>query len=176
MVYICKYESPLGSLTAASNGMALTGLWFDGQKYFGSTLTENRKERDLPVFAKMKDWLDLYFYGEVPQFMPPLALMGSEFRKAVWNIIRQVPYGQTTTYGEIAKKMAKQMGVAQMSAQAVGAAVGRNPISILIPCHRVVGTSGDLTGYAGGIEKKEALLTLEKVDMEALKKGKMKQG
>lgn len=165
MIYICKYESPIGSLTAASNGAALTGLWFDGQKYFGSTLTEAYEERDLPVFAKTKDWLDLYFYGENPDFMPPLAVSGSDFRKSVWNILRQIPYGQTMTYGEIAKKMARQMGTAQMSAQAVGAAVGRNPISILIPCHRVVGSNGSLTGYAAGIDKKSALLALEKVDL-----------
>lgn len=165
MIYICKYESPIGSLTAASNGAALTGLWFDGQKYFGSTLTEEYEERDLPVFAKTKDWLDLYFYGENPDFMPPLAVSGSDFRKSVWNILRQIPYGQTMTYGEIAKKMARQMGTAQMSAQAVGAAVGRNPISILIPCHRVVGSNGSLTGYAAGIDKKSALLALEKVDL-----------
>lgn len=166
MIYICKYESPIGSLTAASNGAALTGLWFDGQKYFGSTLTEEYEERDLPVFAKTKDWLDLYFYGENPDFMPPLAVNGSDFRRAVWNILRQIPYGQTMTYGEIAKKMAAQMGAAQMSAQAVGSAVGRNPISILIPCHRVVGSNGSLTGYAAGIEKKAALLALEKVDLQ----------
>lgn len=165
MVYICKYESPIGGLTAASNGIALTGLWFDGQKYFGSTLTEQYEERDLPVFAKTRDWLDLYFYGENPDFMPPLAVAGSEFRKAVWYILQQIPYGQTMTYGEIAKKMAKQMGTARMSAQAVGSAVGRNPISILIPCHRVVGSNGSLTGYAGGIEKKAALLELEHVDL-----------
>lgn len=165
MIYICKYESPIGSLTAASNGAALTGLWFDGQKYFGSTLTEEYEERELPVFAKTKDWLDLYFYGENPDFMPPLAVIGSDFRKSVWNILRQIPYGQTMTYGEIAKKMARQMGTAQMSAQAVGAAVGRNPISILIPCHRVVGSNGSLTGYAAGIDKKSALLALEKVDL-----------
>ena len=170
MVYICKYESPIGNLTAASNGMALTGLWFDGQKYFGSTLTEEYEERDLPVFAKTRDWLDLYFYGENPDFMPPIAVCGSDFRKAVWSILRQIPYGKTMTYGEIAKKMARQMGTAQMSAQAVGAAVGRNPISILIPCHRVVGSNGSLTGYAGGIEKKAALLSLEKVDMEQFDK------
>lgn len=165
MVYICKYESPIGGLTAASNGIALTGLWFDGQKYFGSTLTEQYEERELPVFAKTRDWLDLYFYGENPDFMPPLAVAGSEFRKAVWHILQQIPYGQTMTYGEIAKKMAKQMGTARMSAQAVGSAVGRNPISILIPCHRVVGSNGSLTGYAGGIEKKAALLELEHVDL-----------
>lgn len=166
MIYTCRYESPIGSLTAASNGMALTGLWFDGQKYFGSTLTEEYEERELPVFAKTRDWLDLYFYGENPDFMPPLAVSGSDFRKSVWNILRQIPYGQTMTYGEIAKKMARQMGTEKMSAQAVGSAVGRNPISILIPCHRVVGSDGSLTGYAGGIEKKAALLALEKVDME----------
>ena len=162
MVYICKYESRLGSLTAASNGMALTGLWFDGQKYFGATLSEEREERELPVFAKTRDWLDLYFHGENPDFMPPLSLGGSDFKKAVWQILRQIPYGQTMTYGQIAGQMAKQMGVEKMSAQAVGSAVARNPVSILVPCHRVVGSNGSLTGYAGGVEKKEALLALEK--------------
>lgn len=165
MIFTCRYESPLGYLTAASNGMALTGLWFDGQKYFGSTLTDTCKERELPVFAKTRDWLELYFCGKNPDFMPSLAFSGSDFRKAVWQIIRQIPYGQTMTYGEIAKEMARQMGVVQMSAQAVGSAVARNPISILVPCHRVIGSNGSLTGYAGGIEKKEALLTLEKVDL-----------
>ena len=165
MVYVCSYQSPFGKLTAASNGMALTGLWFEGQKYFGSTLSEAYEERQLPVFAKMKDWLDLYFYGQNPDFMPPLALCGSDFRKSVWKIIRQIPYGQTMTYGEIAKEMARQMGVAQMSAQAVGSAVGRNPISIIVPCHRVVGSNGSLTGYAGGVERKAALLALEQVDL-----------
>ena len=165
MIYTCKYESPIGSLTAASNGLALTGLWFDGQKYFGSTLTEECEERDLPVFAKTKDWLDLYFYGEKPDFMPPIAVCGSDFRRAVWNQLRQIPNGQTTTYGEIARQMAAQMGTARMSAQAVGAAVGRNPVSILIPCHRVLGSDGSLTGYAGGVEKKAALLALENVEL-----------
>lgn len=165
MVYICKYESPLGTLTAASNGMALTGLWFDGQKYFGTTLSGEQTEQDLPVFAKTRDWLDLYFYGENPDFMPPLALNGSDFKKAVWKILRQIPYGQTMTYGQIAVEMARQMGVERMSAQAVGSAVARNPISILVPCHRVVGSNGSLTGYAGGVEKKAALLALEKVDL-----------
>ena len=166
MVYVYIYESPLGKHTAASNGMALTGLWFEGQKYFGSTLSEAHEERQLPVFEKTKDWLDLYFYGENPDFMPPLALCGSDFRKAVWKIIRQIPYGQTMTYGEIAKEMARKMGVAQMSAQAVGSAVGRNPISIIVPCHRVVGSNGSLTGYAGGVERKASLLALEKVDLK----------
>lgn len=165
MTYICNYESPIGSLTAASNGMALTGLWFDGQKYFGSTLTEAYEERELSVFAKTRDWLDLYFSGQEPDFMPPIAICGSDFRKAVWNLLRQIPYGQTTTYGQIAKKMAAQMGTARMSAQAVGAAVGRNPVSILIPCHRVLGSDGSLTGYAGGVEKKAALLAIEKVEL-----------
>ena len=167
MVYVCSYQSPFGKLTAASNGMALTGLWFEGQKYFGSTLSEAYEERQLPVFAKMKDWLDLYFYGQNPDFMPPLALCGSDFRKSVWKIIRQIPYGQTMTYGEIADKIAKQNGTAKMSAQAVGGAVGHNSISLVIPCHRVVGTNGSLTGYAGGIEKKKRLLALEGVDISA---------
>ena len=161
MVYICKYESPLGSLTAASNGMALTGLWFDGQKYFGATLSEEREERELPVFAKTRDWLDLYFQKKIPDFMPPAVLQGSEFRMAVWDILKQIPYGQTLTYGDIAKMVAKQRNQQYMAAQAVGGALRNNPIAILVPCHRVLGSGGKLTGYAGGLDKKKALLALE---------------
>ena len=167
MVYTFHYDSPLGGITAASNGTALTGLWFDGQKYFGSTLPEQHQEKELPVFEQTERWLDLYFNGKMPDFTPPLSLETTPFRKAVWEILLTIPYGQTMTYGAIADKLARQRGFAKMSAQAVGGAVGHNSISLIVPCHRVVGTNGSLTGYAGGIEKKVKLLTLEKADLSA---------
>lgn len=165
MTYICKYDSPLGGITIASNGEAITGLWFEGQKYFGDTLPEQYEEKRLPVFEEAKRWLDIYFQGKEPDFMPPLLMETTPFRKAVWEIMMEIPYGKTMTYGEIAERIAKQKGIARMSAQAVGGAVGHNSISLMIPCHRVVGTNGSLTGYAGGIDKKVKLLTLEKADM-----------
>lgn len=165
MEYTHHYDSPLGGITLASDGEALTGLWFDGQKYFQATLGREHEEKDLPIFEQARHWLDLYFGGEIPDFTPPLKPKGTAFQKAVWDILRSIPYGQTMTYGEIAARIAAQKGLAQMSAQAVGGAVGHNPISILIPCHRVVGSNGSLTGYAGGIERKERLLRLEKADL-----------
>lgn len=168
MIYIQKYNSPLGRITLAGNGEALTGLWFDGQKYFGDTLPSQCEEKELAVFDETKRWLDTYFGGRTPAFTPPLLLETTPFRKAVCEIMLSIPYGQTMTYGEIAGKIAKQWGLSTMSAQAVGGAVGHNPISIIIPCHRVVGTNGSLTGYAGGIDKKVKLLTLEKADMSGL--------
>lgn len=168
MDYICRYSSPIGGITIASNGNAITGLWFDGQKYFGATLSQQQEEKDLPVFAQTKQWLDLYFDGEIPNFTPPLSMMASPFRRMVWEILRTIPYGQTMTYGQIAERIAERWGRSKMSAQAVGGAVGHNPISLIIPCHRVVGTGGSLTGYAGGIDKKVYLLMLEKADMSGL--------
>lgn len=165
MTYICKYDSPLGGITIASNGEAITGLWFEGQKYFGDTLSEQYEEKKLPVFEEAKRWLDIYFQGKEPDFMPPLLMETTPFRKAVWEIMLEIPYGKTMTYGEIAERITKQKGIARMSAQAVGGAVGHNSISLMIPCHRVVGTNGRLTGYAGGLDKKVKLLALEKVDM-----------
>ncbi len=162
MIWICRYQSPLGAVTMAAKKEALIGLWFDGQKYFGSTLTKDWEEKELPVFDTAKRWLDTYFKGANPDFMPPLDTGGTEFQREVWEILKAIPYGKTITYGQIGAKIAEKRGLSSMSAQAVGNAVGRNPISILIPCHRVVGASGSLTGYAGGIEKKRALLTLEK--------------
>lgn len=167
MDYIFPYASPLGGITLASDGRALTGLWFDGQKYFGSTLAARREERALPVFEETARWLELYFRGNEPDFMPPLAPRGTPFRRAVWEVLLSIPYGQTMTYGQIAARVARQLGTAHMSAQAVGGAVGHNPISIIVPCHRVVGSDGSLTGYAGGLDKKTALLTLERADMTA---------
>lgn len=168
MTSIFYYHSPLGGITVSGNGNKITGLWFDGQKYFGDTLPKNYEEKNLPVFEETKKWLDIYFSGKAPDFTPPLDLQATPFRKAVWEIMLTIPFGQTMTYGEIANNIARQRGLATMSAQAVGGAVAHNPISLIIPCHRVVGTNGSLTGYAGGIEKKVQLLTLEKTDMSGL--------
>lgn len=159
MDYIAHYTSPLGGITLASDGQALTGLWFDGQKYFGASLSGERQEKELPVFDRAAEWLDLYFSGRAPEFTPPLALRTTPFRRAVWELLLTIPYGQTTTYGRLAAQIAQKRG--GMSAQAVGGAVGHNPISLIIPCHRVLGSDGGLTGYAGGLEKKRRLLALE---------------
>ena len=165
MVSIQQYQSPLGGILLAANEVGLVGLWFEGQKYFANTLPVGHCAQTTPILAEAKRWLDIYFSGRIPDFMPPLHPSGSDFRKAVWKLLLEIPYGKTVTYGELAKKLAVQRGIPRMSAQAVGGAVGHNEISIIIPCHRVVGTNGSLTGYAGGIEKKIRLLELEKVDM-----------
>lgn len=167
MQSINHYQSPLGGITLAGTESGLTGLWFDGQKYFGATLTEESGEEKLPVFAQTRRWLDCYFSGKEPDFLPPLLLSGTPFRLAVWEILQKIPYGEMTTYGRIAKQLAAQRGLTTMSAQAIGNAVAHNPISILVPCHRVVGSRGSLTGYAGGLDKKLHLLTLEKADIQA---------
>lgn len=168
MEYIHHYESPLGTITIASDGEALSGLWFDGQKYYADCLEMEHEEKMLPIFEQTDKWLDIYFSGKEPEFTPPLIMKTTEFRKAVWEIMLSIPYGKTMTYGEIADRIAKKKGVNKMSAQAVGGAVGHNSISLIIPCHRVVGTNGSLTGYAGGIEKKIKLLELEGVNMDNL--------
>lgn len=162
MKYLSQYASPLGGITMASDGKVLTGLWFDGQKYFGTGLTEGAEEKILPVFEETEKWLNGYFQRKEPKYLPPFRPEGSSFQKEVWEILLAIPYGETLTYGEIAKIMASRRRLPGMSAQAVGGVVGRNPISIIIPCHRVIGKNGSLTGYAGGIEKKEWLLRLEK--------------
>ena len=168
MDYINHYDSPLGGITLAADGTALTGLWFDDQKYFGDTLTEEYEEKDLPVFAKAAEWLDIFFSGKDPGFIPPLSMRTTAFRRRVWEIMLEIPFGKTMTYGQIAAQIAKEKSLPHMSAQAVGGAVGHNSISLIIPCHRVVGTDGSLTGYAGGIDKKIALLELEGADMSNL--------
>lgn len=168
MEYVSHYESPFGDITLASDGEALIGLWFDKQKYFADALDEKHEEKELQIFGQTKRWLDIYFSGKEPDFTPPLRMKTTLFRRAVWEIMLTIPYGKTMTYGEIAKKIAEQKGIKQMSAQAVGGAVGHNSISLIIPCHRVVGANGSLTGYAGGIDKKIKLLTLEKADIEKL--------
>lgn len=145
----------------ASNGTKLTGLWFDGQRYFAEGLKSDSKAENLPVFDLTVKWLDIYFSGKEPDFTPPLQLEGSDFRMEVWHILLTIPYGETMTYGEIAEIVASRRSIAKMSAQAVGGAVGHNPISLIVPCHRVIGADGRLTGYAGGIELKRSLLMLE---------------
>lgn len=165
MTYIQHYSSPLGGILLAADEIGLTGSWFDGEKYFADNLPAEHAERQTPILAEAARWLDIYFTGKEPGFTPPLHPIGSAFRQAVWEILLQIPYGQTTTYGEIARQLAEKQGREKMSAQAVGGAVGHNEISVIIPCHRVVGTSGSLTGYAGGIDKKVKLLELERADM-----------
>ena len=162
MVYTYRYTSPLGSITLAGNEESLTGLWFDGQKYFPHKLISESIESELPIFKQTVKWLDIYFSGNIPDFTPSIYLNTTPFRKAVYDILLTIPYGQTMTYGEIANIIAEQNGVERMSAQAVGGAVGHNPVSIIIPCHRVVGVDGSLTGYAGGLDRKIELLKLEK--------------
>ena len=170
MYYRTSYDSPVGPLMLASDGTSLTGLWMEGQKYFGGAIREELVQRDdLPVFAMTRTWLERYFARERPDPSElPLAPRGGEFRQAVWELLCQIPYGELTTYGHLAKEMAARLGRASMSAQAVGGAVGHNPISIIIPCHRVVGTGGSLTGYAGGLDKKIWLLRHEGADMSGL--------
>lgn len=168
MIYTSKYNSPLGDILLAADEIGMRGLWFDGQKYFAQGLSDERTECETAIIAEAKRWLDVYFAGKQPSFTPPLHPVGSPFRQAVWQILLQIPYGQTITYGDIAKQLEKKLGVAKMSAQAVGGAVGHNEISVIIPCHRVVGTNGSLTGYAGGIDKKISLLQLEHAYMNGL--------
>ena len=165
MIYTCKYESALGDIMLAADEIGLRGLWLEGQKYAANLFPGECISQETPILTETKEWLDVYFSGKEPKFTPPLHPVGSAFRQAVWQILLQIPYGQTTTYGEIAKQMAKMKNIPRMSAQAVGGAVGHNEISIIIPCHRVVGTNGNLTGYGGGIDKKIALLKVEHVDM-----------
>lgn len=170
MYYQTAYTSPIGKLTLAcdENGSHLVGLWIEGQKYFGGTILNELTHQDaIPLLEEAKHWLDCYFDGEKPDHhWLPLKPMGSAFRQAVWEILQQIPYGEVISYSEIAKRIAAQRGLSSMSAQAVGGAVGHNPISILIPCHRVIGKNHSLTGYAGGVQKKQWLLQHERVDID----------
>ncbi len=170
MFYFTYYLSPLGKLLLVGDEAHLTGVWFEKQKYYASTAPEQMlKNDDLPIFTEIKKWLDAYFRGQqLPIADLPLAPQGSEFRQMVWQILCQIPYGKVMTYGEIARKIAQQTSKSTISAQAVGGAVGHNPISIIIPCHRVVGSNGSLTGYAGGLETKLKLLKLENADLSRL--------
>ena len=161
MQYTSRYRSPLGEMLLAADETGVTGLWFAGQKYFARHLDKEQEEKEIPLFKTVKQWLDVYFAGREPGFTVPLHFTGTAFQNEVWGMLCAIPYGQTTTYGEIAKQLAARRGLPRMSARAVGGAVGHNPISILVPCHRVVGLGGSLTGYAGGLERKRCLLALE---------------
>lgn len=166
MEYVQKIRSPVGVLTVSSDGKNICGLWIEGQKYFAKTLEKDVLEQNLPIFGKIQKWLDIYFSGKEPDFMPPLMPKGSPFQKSVWANLSKIPYGKTTSYGELAKQLELDNKGRRTSARAVGGAVGHNPISILIPCHRVIGKSGNLTGYAGGIEVKIKLLELEGIILD----------
>ena len=161
MHYINHYHSPLGTILLAADDTGLTGLWFEGQKYFAQGLDKETEEKEFSVFQTARRWLDVYFSGQKPDFQVPLHFQGTAFQKEVWEILLSIPYGETTTYGAIAKQLAAKRGLPHLSAQAVGSAVGHNKISIIVPCHRVIGADGSLTGYAGGIWRKEKLLALE---------------
>ena len=165
MLYTCTIDTPLGNMTAAAEREFLVGLWFEGQKYYPSRTAGWVSDPDRPVFGRLRDYLGRYFSGLAGAPDLPLDPHGSPFQEAVWAVLRTIPMGQVVTYGQIAKQMARSRGLASMSAQAVGGAVGHNPISILIPCHRVVGAGGALTGYAGGLERKAALLRIEKASL-----------
>ena len=160
MDYTWHYNSPLGGITLASDGEALIGLWFDGQHRFGKGLGTEYQDKTLPVFEDTCRWLDTYFNGKDPGFTPPLHPCATTFQKQVWEILLTIPFGQTTTYSDIARRI-PESGYRSISARAVGGAVGRNPISIIIPCHRVIGANGRITGYAAGIDKKNRLLQIE---------------
>ncbi len=163
--YVHRYQSPLGGITIASDGAALVGLWFDDQRFFAASPSPEQEEKPLPVFEQADRWLNLYFSGRDPGFAPPVKLRTTEFRQAVCNIMLTIPYGRTMTYGKIAEIVARQKGVRHMSAQAVGGAVGHNPVSLIVPCHRVIGAHGALVGYGGGLDRKAALLALEHANL-----------
>ena len=153
-------------MTMVSDGEALVSLCFDGQRHFSSTLPPDAREVKLPVFDMTARWLDIYFSGKEPDFMPPLKMQGTVFRQAVWKILLDISYGKTMTYGEIASRLAREQGLKAMSAQAVGGAVGRNPISLIVPCHRVIGAGRKMVGYGGGLDRKIALLEMEGIATE----------
>lgn len=166
MIYTNAYESPLGHILLAGDDEGLTGLWFtEGGRYIGLGLKKDAVPYDTDYFDQTKEWLDIYFSGREPEFFPKIHLVGSDFRNRVGEIMCEIPYGETVTYGQIADRIAGERGLLKMSSQAVGGAVGHNPICIIVPCHRVVGSNGSLTGYGGGIQRKKALLELEGADM-----------
>lgn len=164
MNYATTYLSPLGDILLESNEEHLTGLWFNNERISTAGLNSGLWRKDIPVFDTTRRWLDIYFQGKEPQFMPPVYLQGSPFQISVWKILQTIPYGEVTTYGEISQLIAKERKICRMSAQAVGGAVGSNKISIIIPCHRVIGAKGKLTGYGGGLDKKKKLLAYEGID------------
>ena len=165
MIYKSRYDSPLGEILLAADDEGLTGLWFaEGQRHIGAGLSEDAREQPSPYFDAAARWLDVYFSGRDPGFTPPLRLTGTAFRNRVWALLLEIPYGTTTTYGEIARKIALERDGGRTSARAVGGAIARNPISLIVPCHRVMGSDGSLTGYSGGLERKRALLRLERMN------------
>ncbi|MBR2570574.1 MAG: methylated-DNA--[Clostridia bacterium] len=170
MDYTQHFDSPLGGITLACDGEALIGLWFDGQKHFGAALKPEHAEKRMPVLEEAERWLLIYFSGEAPDFTPPLSLRGTAFQKQVWEALLTVPYGGTATYAEIASRAAKRAGTGAC-ARAAGSAIARNPVSLIVPCHRVVGADGSLTGYAGGVRRKQALLSLERAPKILLPSG-----
>ena len=185
MQYISHYRSPLGGMLPAADEQGLTGLWFEGQKYFALHLIDGEtEEREIPLFGEVKRWLDIYFSGKEPDFKVPLHLQGTAFQREVWEILCGIPYGKTVTYGEIAGKVTQNRRNLQISSKtpsyasartsprAVGGAVGHNPVSVIVPCHRVIGADGSLTGYAGGTDRKVKLLKLENVDLNLLNEEK----
>lgn len=161
MQYTSTYKSPIGNILLSANNNGLTGLWLENAKYYSLGLSHKYENKEVSEITETKHWLDIYFSGKEPNFMPNIHIIGTDFQKEVWNILLTIPYGQTTTYGEIAIRIAKRRNTSHMSAQAIGGAVGHNKLSIIIPCHRVIGANGRLTGYAGGIDKKITLLKLE---------------
>lgn len=168
MIFTGKYTSPLGAITIACDEVAIIGLWFDGQKYFGSTLPHERASiiaQETPLLEQARRWLDIYFTGHAPDFLPPLRYNSTPFRELVAELMLAIPYGQTLTYGDLSTAAARRLGRPHMSAQAIGGAVGHNPIALMIPCHRVLGAGGALTGYAAGLERKRYLLELEKGEL-----------
>ena len=170
-MFISSYDSKLGKIILVSDGTNLVGLYFEYQKYFHNKILKYKENSNLEIFKNTKLWLDEYFEGKVPNINLQLTFVGTNFQKQVWKILQTIPYGQTITYGKIASVIAKNQNKSRMSAQAVGSAVSRNPISIIVPCHRVVGKTGELIGYAGGMDKKVGLLKIEghKIDLEKLK-------
>lgn len=169
MDYINKYKSMLGNIILLSDGKSLTGLWFEDQKYYKDGFNESYIEKDLEVFKLTKEWLNIYFRGENPNFKIPIKYEESKFREEIFKILEDIPYGQTTTYGDIAKIIARKRNMKIMSSQAVGSGIGHNPISIIIPCHRVLGKDNYIGGFASGIERKLKLLDLEGIDIEKIR-------
>ncbi len=170
IIYTTFYSSPFGDMFLAQKDGALVGLWFEGQKYYSAAISEAVPKDDDKTLVKVKRWLDRYFAGQKPDAAElALAPAGSDFRQAVWAVLRKIPYGKTISYGDIARTLANRKGFEQVSARAVGGAVAHNPVSVIIPCHRVVGSDGKLTGYAGGIDKKIKILELEGVNMAMFK-------
>lgn len=157
----CYYQSPLGQILLVADEGGLCGLWFDGGRYYADTVGPDAKLGDSTILALARQWLDEYFAGQAPTWRPPLHIQGTAFQRVVWDQLLKIPYGQVITYGQLAKQVAVQRHQAKMAAQAVGNAVGKNHLSLFIPCHRVVGIHGSLTGYGGGLDRKAALLRLE---------------